>query len=306
MLRCRKNVGLRVQSGSLATVATGTIALPHCHSLAPACSLRQAGLILMLVAGPLTAARAEQAMPVPPDRPDMTVYDDNELLLFAPIPRWEVPPLPADPVLATPSFMAPTLNKQDAARLRAERNGLARPEIDATPIRRGLGPAASPLPSVTERAVGMKLGAERLSVSTAIVTGQGGWQRNDTRFDWNVTRGSGSDGNLRWSAAAGGNLQASGSAGQNAEAVLGYRLQPLDIVTLTTEIALAGNYSFAVENGLATSMTPRVKVIADLTQPLSMPWRTTLDLNLGRQVPIIGNSFQTNAAALLRLELPTP
>lgn len=260
----------------------------------------------MLVTGPLTAAQAEPAAPVPANPPDMAAYDDSDIQLFAPIPRWEAPPLPADPVLATPSFMAPTLNKQDAARLRAERNGLARPEIDATPIRRGLGPAASPLPSVTERAVGMKLGAERLSVSTAIVTGQGGWQRNDTRFDWNVTRGSDANSNLRWSAATGGNLQASGSAGQNAQAVLGYRLQPLDIVTLTTEIALAGNYTFAVENGLATSMTPRVKVIADLTQPLSMPWRTTLDLNLGRQVPITGNSFQTNAAALLRLELPTP
>ncbi|HEY5795715.1 MAG TPA: hypothetical protein VIU82_11930 [Bosea sp. (in: a-proteobacteria)] len=306
MLRCRKIVDLRFQAASLATVATGTIALPHRQSPALTCLLGRAGLILMLVAGPLAGARAEQAMPVPADRPDLTASDDSDMLLFAPIPRWEAPPPPADPVLATPSFLAPTLNKQDAARQRAERNGLARPQIDATPIRRGLGPAASPLPSVTERAVGMKLGAERLSVSTAIVTGQGGWERSDTRFDWNVTRGSSSDDSLRWSAATGGNLQASGSAGQNAEAVLGYRLQPLDIVTLTTEVALAGNYSFAVENGLATSLTPRVKVVANLTQPLAMPWRTTLDLNLGRQVPITGNSFQTNASALLRLELPTP
>ncbi|WP_146170233.1 hypothetical protein [Bosea sp. 124] len=245
-------------------------------------------------------------MPVPLDRPGQTVSDDSETRLFAPIPRWEAPPPPPDPVLATPSFLAPTLNKQDAARERAKRNGLARPEIDATPIRRGLGPAASPLPSATERAVGMKLGAERLSVSTAIISGQGNWQRNDTRFDWNVARGWVSDGNLLWSAAAGGNLQASGSAEQNARAVLGYRLQPLDIVTLTTEIALAGSYTFATENGLVTTMTPRVKVIADLTQPLSMPWRTTLDLNLGREMPLSGNAFQTSASALLRLELPTP
>ncbi|PZN93352.1 MAG: hypothetical protein DCF30_21810, partial [Hyphomicrobiales bacterium] len=78
------------------------------------------------------------------------------------------------------------------------------------------------------------------------------------------------------------------------------------IVTLTTEIALAGSYTFAVENGLATSMTPRLKAVADLTKPLSMPWRTTFDVNLGRQVPISGNGFQTNASAMLRLELPTP
>lgn len=305
MLRCRKIVDLRFQAASLASAATGTIAVPHRQFPTPACRLGRAGLILMLVAGPMAGARAEQDMPVPTERPDLAITDDADMRLFAPIPRWEAPPPPADPILATPSFMAPTLNKQDAARQRAERNGLARPEIEAKPIRRGLGPAGSALPSVTERAVGMQLGADSLSVSTAIVTGQGGWQRSDTRLDWNVTRGSGSDGNLRWSAATGGNLQA-GSAGQNAEAVLGYRLQPLDIVTLTTEVALAGTYSFAVENGLATSMTPRVKVLADLTQPLSTPWRTMLDLNLGRQVPITGNSFQTNASALLRLELPTP
>jgi len=266
----------------------------------------------MLAAGPSAAARAEQVAAETTTMPAMAAIDDSETRLFAPIPRWETPPPPADPVLATPSFMAPTLNKQGAARQRAERNGLARAEIDAKPIRRGLSPTASPLPSSAERAVGMKLGADSLSVSTAIVTGQGAWQRNDTRFDWNVARGSdagsgaASDGSVLWSAAAGGNLQASGSAAQNAQAVLGYRLQALDILTLTTEIAIAGSYAFAVENGLATSLTPRIKVIADLTQPLSMPWRTTLDLNLDRQVPITGNSYQTNASALLRLELPTP
>ena len=266
-------------------------------------STRQLSLVVVLAASVPAGALAQQA-----DRkgaPGMAAADDSETRLFAPIPRWEAPPPPADPVLATPSFMAPSLDKRGAVRERTVRDGLARPEIDATPIRRGLSPATSPLPSITERAVGVKIGAERLSVETAIVSGQGAWQRNDTRFDWNVARRSG-DGNLVWSAAAGGNLQTSGSAGQNAQAVLGYRLQPLDIVTLTTEIAIAGTYAFATENGLATSMTPRVKVIADLTQPLSMPWRTILDVNLGRQVPISGNVFQTNASAMLRLELPTP
>ncbi|KPF66239.1 hypothetical protein IP69_15305 [Bosea sp. AAP35] len=257
----------------------------------------------MLTAGPLAASPEQPADAL---TLDAAFADEAEMQLFAPIPRWQAPPPPPEPVLATPSFMAPTLNKQSAAHDRAVRNGLARPDFAAVPIRRGLSPAATPLPSVAERAVGMKLGAERLSVSTAIVTGQGGWQRNDTRVDWNVTQGPSAEGDVLWSAAAGGNLQAAGSAEQNAQAVLGYKLQPLDIVTLTTEIALAGSYTFAAENGLVTSMTPRVKVIADLTQPLSMPWRTTLDLNVGRQVPITGNDYQTNASALLRLELPTP
>lgn len=263
---------------------------------------RPLGLVVVLTSGTPADALAQANSKSPPA---IVATDDSDMRLFAPIPRWEAPPPPPDPVLATPSFLAPSLDKSSAARERTVRDGLARPEIDATPIRRGLSPTASPLPSATERAVGMKIGAERLSVETAIVSGQGAWQRNDTRFDWNVARKSGADGNIVWSAAAGGNLQTSGSAAQNAQAVLGYRLQPLDIVTLTTEIAIAGNYAFATENGLATSMTPRVKVIADLTQPLSTPWRTVLDLNLGRQVPITGNSFQTSASAMLRLELPT-
>ena len=245
-------------------------------------------------------ALADQAFP------DSALAEEAETQLFAPIPRWHAPPPPAEPVLATPSFMAPTLDKNSASRDRAVRNGLARPDVAAVPIRRGLSPSATPLPAASERAVGMKLGAERLSVSTAIVTGQGGWQRNDTRVDWNVTHGSGSEGDVLWSAAAGGNLQAAGAAAQTVQGVLGYKLQPMDIVTLTTEIALAGSYTFAAQNGLATTMTPRVKVVADLTQPLSIPWRTTLDLNLGREMPLSGNASHTNASAMLRLELPTP
>lgn len=271
---------------------------------APARILSRTTALLMLMAGPVAADPEQQPVDAPTQ--DAAFADEAEMQLFAPIPRWEAPPPPAEPVLATPSFMAPTLNKQDASRDRAVRNGLARPDFDAVPIRRGLSHTATPLPSATERAVGMKLGAERLSVSTAVVTGQGGWQRNDTRVDWNVTQGPSAEGNVLWSAAAGGNLQAAGTAEQNAQAVLGYKLQPLDIVTLTTEIALAGSYTFAAQNGLATSMTPRVKVIADLTQPLSMPWRTTLDLNLGREMPLSGSAFLTSASALLRLEIPTP
>lgn len=276
--------------------------MPSSVPLTLTASARQLGLVVALAASDPAGALAQQADRKVP--PGIAAADDSETQLFAPIPRWEAPP-PPDPILATPSFMAPSLDKRGAARERTVRNGLARPEIDATPIRRGLGPTASPLPSVTERAVGVKIGAKRLSVETAIVSGQGAWQRNDTRFDWNVARRSG-DGNLVWSAAAGGNLQTSGSAGQNAQAVLGYRLQPLDIVTLTTEIAIAGNYAFATENGLSSTMTPRVKVVADLTQPLAMPWRTVLDVNLDRQVPMSGNGFQTNASAMLRLQLPTP
>lgn len=266
-------------------------------TLAPLCRRLAFAVLLPLAAVP--AARAE----TPPEEQapvqDAAFGEEAENSLFAPIPRWEATTPEAAPEV--PGYLAPGSPRRSAGT-----NPLARPEIAATPIRRGLAPASGPLPAATERAIGMKLGADKLSLSTEIVTGQGGWQRNDTRFGWTVTRGSGSEGDVVWSAAAGGSLPASGAAEQNGEAVLGYRLRPLDIVTLTTEIALAGSYSFAAQNGLAGSLTPRVKVVADLTQPLATPWRTTLDVSLGRQVPMVGRDLQTNGTALLRLELPTP
>lgn len=257
--------------------------------------LALAGLLLLAT----TSAWPQSPGEEPVQMQDAAFGEEAETSLFAPIPRWEA--AAPEPAPEVPGYLAP-----GTARRTGARNPLVRPDIAAVPIRRGLVPASGPLPAATERAIGMKLGADKLSLSTEIVTGQGGWQRNDTRLGWSVTRQADSDSDIVWSAAAGGSLPAAGAVEQNGEAVLGYRLQPLDIVTLTTEIALAGNYSFAAQNGLAGSLTPRVKVVADLTQPLAMPWRTTLDVSLGRQVPMVGRDVQTNATALLKLELPTP
>lgn len=253
-------------------------------------------IALLLAAAPL--ARAETPAEEPAPVQDAAFGEEAETSLFAPIPRWEA--ATPEPAPERPGYLTPGAGR------RALPNPLARPEIAATPIRRGLTPSGAPLPAVTERAVGMKLGAEQVSLSTEIVTGQGGWQRGDTRLGWNLARSADADSDVVWSAAAGGSLPASGAAEQTGEAVLGYRLRPHDIVTLTTEIALAGSYSFAAQNGLAGSLTPRVKVVADLTRPLATPWRTTLDLSLGRQVPMVGRDIQTSGTALLKLELPTP
>ena len=257
--------------------------------------LALAGLLL-LAAMP---ARAQSPGEEPVQMQDAAFGEEAETGLFAPIPRWEA--ATPEPMPEVPGYLAPGTARRSGAR-----NPLVRPDIAAEPIRRGLAPGAGPLPAATERAIGMKLGADKLSLSTEIVTGQGGWQRNDTRLGWSVTRQADAGSDIVWSAAAGGSLPAAGAVEQNGEAVLGYRLRPIDIVTLTTEIALAGNYNFAAQNGLAGSLTPRVKVVADLTQPLTTPWRTTLDVSLGRQVPMVGRDVQTNATALLKLELPTP
>jgi hypothetical protein len=271
--------------------------LPSRSALAlPPRPLALAALLLLATA---PAARAQAPGEESVQMLDAAFGEEAETSLFAPIPRWEA--TAPEPAPEVPGYLAPGSPRRGAGR-----NPLARPEIAATPIRRGLAPGAGPLPAATERAVGMKLGADQLSLSTEIVTGQGGWQRHDTRLGWNVTRGADADSDIVWSAAAGGSLPAAGTVEQTGEAVLGYRLRPHDIVTLTTEIALAGRYTFAAQNGLAGSLTPRVKVVADLTQPLATPWRTTLDVSLGRQVPMIGRDLQTSGTALLRLELPTP
>lgn len=210
---------------------------------------------------------------------------------------WEIP---ADKALVLPSFAAPHIDRSAVFQTRAERNGLARPELEATPIRRGFsgGPVGPP-----ERAVGLKLGPDRFSLATSVVSGTGAWQSTDTHFDWTLARRPADNKTgLRWGVATGGEIGVAGAANQNANATLGYRQRLLDNVTLTSEIALASTYAFAAQNMPAATVTPQMQVLADLTGPMAGPWRTVLDVKLSRQVPLAGSEFQSNASAMLRLK----
>lgn len=224
-------------------------------------------------------------------------------LAFARVPEtisWE---LPTDEALSVPSFVAPHIDRSAAFQLRSERAGLARPELEATTIRRGFSATAGGPPAAVERAVGVKLGPDRFSLATSFITGAGAWQSSDTRFDWALARKPADNKTgLRWGLATGGDVGMAGAANQNASATLGYRQRLLDNVTLTSEIALASTYAFAARNMPETTVTPQMQVLADLTGPMSGPWRTVLDVKLSRQVPLAGSEFQSNASAMLRLK----
>jgi hypothetical protein len=221
-------------------------------------------------------------------------------LTFARVPdsiSWQIPP---DKALALPSFVTPHIDRSAAFQVRSERAGLVRPELEATPIRRGFSASSVGPP---ERAVGLKLGPDRFSLATSFVTGAGAWQSTDTRFDWALARRpTDNETGLRWGLATGGDVGIAGSASQNASATLGYRQRLLDNVTLTSEIALASTYAFAAQNMPAATVTPQMQVLADLTGPMAGPWRTVLDVKLSRQVPLAGSEFQSNASAMLRLK----
>lgn len=229
-------------------------------------------------------------------------HRDAPSFAFDPTPDSVVWEPKSDEVLSVPSFLAPNIDRSAAFQLRAERNGLARPGLEARTIRRGFSPASTSR-DAGEGAVGLKLSRERFSVETAFVSGTGTWQSTDTRFDWSLARRSveGNDG-LRWGLTAGGNVAMTGAGSHNAGAMIGYRQQLLDTVTLNSEVAFATNYAFAARNAPATTVTPQLQVLADLTAPMSTPWKTVLDVKLSRQLPLSGSEFQSNASAMLRLK----
>lgn len=257
--------------------------------------------MLAALIAPFVTALPLQAQGIPPARPAERRPAPN--LSFTPMPSaisWETP---TDAALAFPSFAAPEIDRSAAFQARAERSGLTRPALEATTIRRGFTGRSEGPPAATERAVGLKLGPDRFSLATSFISGAGTWQSTDTRFDWALARRPADDETgLRWGAAAGGDVGMAGAASQNANVALGYRQRLLDNVTLTSEIALASTYAFASQNRPEATITPQVQVLADLTGPMAGPWRTVLDVKLGRQVPVAGSEFQTSGQAMLRLK----
>lgn len=200
--------------------------------------------------------------------------------------------------LAIPRFLAPDLDRDAAARRRAEREGLLRPDFSSRAILRG---QTAPAAAHAERAVGWSLGADRFALATSVVTGAGKWQRGDTRLDWNLSHGAGQDDGVIWRLGTGGAFGFAGSGEQRASGMLGYRSQLFDKLTLTSEIAFATSYAFAASQASAT-LAPQMQIVADFTTALATPWTTQLDVRLRREVPLAEGAYQTQASALLRLK----
>ncbi|MEN5081038.1 hypothetical protein ABE438_01000 [Bosea sp. TWI1241] len=226
-----------------------------------------------------------------------------ELAALPDAPFWETEDEPEQAILAIPSFIAPHLDKSVAFGERARRNGLARAELEAATIRRGFTAPTDRPYAATERAVGVRLGQNPLSLETSLVSGTGTWEGKDTRLNWALRRRGGAESNgLRWGWGTGGGVGMSGSTSQNASASLGYSHSLFDMVTLTSEIALASSYAFASHAQPDASLTPQVQIVTDLSSTLSTPWKTVLDVKLNRQLPLTGGDPQSNASAMLRLQ----
>ncbi|MDU0339680.1 hypothetical protein [Bosea rubneri] len=221
-------------------------------------------------------------------------------------PFWEDPEQEEelDPVLAIPTLIAPTLDKSFAYHERARRSGLARPEVETSTIRRGLGAVSRGPYAATERAVGFKIGPDLLSFETAIVSGAGTWQGSDTRLDWSLARRSTAAGNgLLWRLSTGGGFGMAGSGSHNVNAMLGYRYSLFDNVTLISEIALASNYAFASQAMPEATLTPQLQLVTDLGLAPGTPWKTTLDVKMNRERQLGGGDVRGGGSAMLRFEL---
>lgn len=219
-------------------------------------------------------------------------------------PFWEDEADEQDPVLAIPTLIAPTLDKDIAYRERARRSGFARPEVETATIRRGLGTVSRGPHAATERAVGFRIGPELLSFETAIVSGAGAWQGSDTRLDWSLARRSTTAGDgLLWRLSTGGGFGMAGSGSHNVNAMLGYRYSLFDNVTLISEIALASNYAFASQAVPEATLMPQFQLVTDLGLAPGTPWKTTLDVKMNRERPLGGGDVKGGGSAMLRFEL---
>lgn len=262
-------------------------------------SLALAGLLAIGLAAPASA-----------EPPASGAGDSGALALLILLAPSAVPEEPfwedeeaEDPALAIPSFVAPDLDKSIAYRERAQRQGLARPELPATLIRRGFAAQTSRPYAASESAVGVRLGEDQLSLATSLISGSGIWRNADTRVDWELARRSaGNEPGLLWGLATGGGIAMTGGSSQNASAVLGYRYSLFDNVTLTSEIALASSYAFAGHNMPEATLKPQVQVVADLSSTLSTPWKTVLDVKMNRDVPLSGGEHRGSATALMRFQ----
>lgn len=204
----------------------------------------------------------------------------------------------AEALTASPDLGAAGRQSAEAS-LRA---GAGRP-IPVDVIRKGFSARSGMRETTPERSVGLRLGAESLSVSTTLTRPEGDAPGSDARIAWRAAHPlAGSDSNLIWNLSTGGSRSLNGSPEQTGNMVLGYRHRLLPHLTLTPQLAFDGNYVFVRSDGWHASATPELKLSADLAALADLPWETSFDVSLARKMPLVASDFETRGTAMLRLK----
>lgn len=174
----------------------------------------------------------------------------------------------------------------------------ARAPIPVDIIREGFAARANTAGPAPDRSVGFKLSRDGLLLRTTVSQPANASQAQDSRWDWRLARPVASGTGFIWSLSTGGNATAAGQPEQTGDALIGYRQRLLEHLMLTSQLGMTGNYAFE-DRGFHSAVTPEVKLSVDLAKAADLPWQTSLDVSLARQLPLTATDFETRGTALL-------
>ncbi|CAM5200391.1 putative protein OS=Bosea thiooxidans OX=53254 GN=SAMN05660750_00074 PE=4 SV=1 [Bosea thiooxidans] len=175
----------------------------------------------------------------------------------------------------------------------------ARAPIPVDIIRNGFAARQDTMSAAQDRSVGFKLGKDVFSLSTTLSAPASAGATRDAQISWRLAQPISSGRGFIWGLATGGGSSLYGNPEHTGEALIGYRHELIPHLTLTSQLAMAGNYVFAPGDGLHSALTPEMKLSVDLAKLADLPWQTSFDLALARKLPLVASDFETQGRAML-------
>jgi len=234
---------------------------------------------------------AQDAIQLPVPRGALLDPDADEMAAMA--PAAEEP----DAVVFNPTLAAiGRANAASGAHLRA------RAPIPVDIIRNGFAARQTMMSATQDRSVGFKLGKDVFSLSTTLSDPASVGATRDAQLSWRLAQPVSSGKGFIWGLATGGGSSLYGKPEQIGEALIGYRQELFPHLTLTSQLAMAGNFVFAPGDGLHTALTPEMKLSVDLAKLADLPWQTSFDVTLARKLPLVASDYETRGQAMLSLK----
>ncbi|MGO4174451.1 hypothetical protein [Bosea sp. TAF32] len=254
-----------------------------------------AALLLAASLSPAPAA-AQEVMPegaIQLPIPRAALQDPDAAEMEASLPAGDN----ADAVVFNPTLAAiGRANAASGAHLRA------RAPIPVDIIRDGFAARQDMMSAAQDRSVGFRLGKEVFSLSTTVSDPASAGATRDARINWRLAQPVSAGAGFIWGLSTGGGGSLYGNPEQTGEALIGYRQELLPHLTLTSQLAMAGNYVFAPGDGLHTALTPTMKLSVDLAKFADLPWQTSFDVTLARKLPLVASDYETLGRAMLSLK----
>lgn len=168
-------------------------------------------------------------------------------------------------------------------------------------IREGFAESGTPEASFAG-AVGLRLGSDEVSVSTRLSAPGGTTVSPEARLGWQVSQPlTGSDSPLFIHLSATGGTGPAATVEQGGEMIVGYRHELLRHLALIPRMSAGGRHVFAPGEPVRSSLTPELKLSADLAALAALPWQSSFDLALSRKLPLMAETAETRGSAMFRI-----